>query len=143
MQAAKPDPLNDLDERTARLQEQLTAKSSLFDVLSPPPPQKLDPAAAEDAKLQSAIRAIAFGNVVLLVLTFAVLALDIFGRPSSGDHTYLLIALLFIVGVGQSAVIAFRILRRRIAALEAELREARRTASIASSPASSDATNLT
>lgn len=36
-----PDPLRDLEETVARLNEQLDAKSSLFDVLSPPSAQEI------------------------------------------------------------------------------------------------------
>ena len=124
MPATEPDQFAALDAQTARLRGQLEAKSSLFDVLSPPPSQPTDAATTEDKKLKSAYRIGNFTCYVLLVITVAYAFIG-YGERRSSMWGLLTTPLMLAASVGIHAFIAIRLLRARSISLESEVRQLR------------------
>src|SRR4051794_40196897 len=100
MTTPTPEPQQQFDERTARLRTQLDAKSSLFDILSPPPRPKLEGAAAEDAKLQSAIHSVSRSNIAMLCMVGIFLLFEILDRSSRAAMSYQIMILILVSGLG-------------------------------------------
>src|SRR5882757_5581353 len=120
MDTPTPEPQQQFEERTARLRAQLDAKSSLFDILSPPPPRKVEDAAAEDAKLQKVIRSVSRSNILMLCFVGMFLLFEILDRSSRTGMTYYIVILVLVSALGGSVVAALRLLHTRVVALEAE-----------------------
>ena len=124
MPATEPDPSAALDTQITRLREQLEAKSSLFDVLSPPPSQPTDAATTEDKKLKSASSIGTFNCYALLAITIAYAFIG-YGERRSSMWGVLTTPLILAGSVGIHAFIAIRLLRARTIALENEVRQLR------------------
>ncbi len=120
MPASEPNQFAELDAQTASLRQQLDAKSSLFDLLSPPPDRKPDPATIEDNQLKSAIRSAMGYSYFILALSVAVLAIGFGTRWGSFSSPLMIIAY---AGINVSTTM--KLLRMRTIALESEVRELR------------------
>ncbi len=120
MPAVKQNQFAELDSQTASLRKQLDAKSSLFDVLSPPPDREPDPAAIEDNQLKSAMRSGMVYSHIILALGIAALAIGSGTRWGSFASPLMIIA-----SDGISVSTGMKLLRKRTIALESEVRKLR------------------
>lgn len=127
-----------MDERVARLQAQLSTKSSLFDVLSPPSPKESHGAVLEDEKLQALIRSVDWFAYVL-VIGGMLLSLFVLTRESRmGSQTAWLPFLIMAGGVAHTVAIALRMVRTRVMSIESQLHALRGALHAAASPATNE-----
>ena len=116
---------DELDKRTDQLRAEFSRRSSLFDLLSPPPLKPDNPAATEDKKLRGTITTAAlFSFQALLYLLIAIRFGD---HPQPDTYHPVIQVLILFLGVSFNAWYATRLLRVRIVKLESELWELRRS----------------
>ena len=119
----EPKQFADLDARSDLLRVELSRKSSLFDVLTPPPDRPSDPVKVQDAKLRRAINGFVsctFSFGMLLVLH----AISPSPNFKDGSVQFLLLLLVLVGFVAQTHSL-LSVVRDRITTLEKELREMR------------------
>ena len=125
-----PDPnkVPDLETATTELREQLARKSSLFDLLSPPPDRPSDPQAGADKKLRRVILSATVTSAVLAFMGLVMMIVKIDYRSSAPGgipfaEAMLSIALIQVGGLGLGICTALRLIRARLASLERDYRD--------------------
>ncbi|MHA3774490.1 hypothetical protein ACXR0O_23445 [Verrucomicrobiota bacterium sgz303538] len=127
----------ELDHRTARLREHLSARPSLLDSFaSAPAPLPV----SADAKLRSVIRT---GHILSFLAAACGLMVGIFQiLAPSRDGSFGLVIAILVGSVGVNAFTAISLLRARMTALEGELEKLRREREVTSPNASLRQTNV-